>query len=85
MQAIPFLVFVAVPVFAALAIDTEAFVPFLILFFAIAGLSTAHPLYDGAEWEASQGAGDRRESMRQTDAAQRGAAPRRFPVKPAHL
>ncbi len=49
MQTISFLVFLAVPIFAALIIDTEAFVPFLILFFAIAGLSASHPSYDGAE------------------------------------
>lgn len=49
MQTISFLIFLAVPVLAASVIDTDAYVPFLILFFAIAGLSASHPLYDGAE------------------------------------
>ena len=49
MQTISFLVFLTVPILAASVIDTDAYVPFLILFFAIAGLSAAHPLYDGEE------------------------------------
>lgn len=53
MQTILFLVFLTVPVLAASVIDTDAYVPFLILFFAIAGLSASHPLYDGEEQAAA--------------------------------
>lgn len=54
MQTISFLVFLTVPILAASVIDTDAYVPFLILFFAIAGLSAAHPLYDGEERAAAE-------------------------------
>lgn len=53
MQTILFVVFLAVPILAASVIDTDAYVPFLILFFAIAGLSASHPLYDGEEQAAA--------------------------------
>jgi hypothetical protein len=66
MQTVPFLIFLAVPIFAALVIDTEAFVPFLILFFAIAGLSASHPSYDGSdEFQADV---SERERLRELDA-----------------
>lgn len=78
MQSVPFLVFLAVPIFAALVIDTEAFVPFLILFFVLAGLSAAHPTHDESEDvrpDAARRADQRREfpfaaqdrPMRQSD------------------
>ena len=40
MAAIPYVLFVTVPIIAALALDTDAFVPFFILFCAIAALCT---------------------------------------------
>lgn len=76
MQTISFLVFLAVPILAASVIDTDAYVPFLILFFAIAGLSASHPLYDGVEQgspDASQRASERESSSAAGDRPAQGA------------
>lgn len=71
-----FLLFLAAPVLAALAIETDAFVLVLILFFVIAGLSTSHPSHDDSEefhTDASQPErlreADSDRPLRQTDAA----------------
>lgn len=41
MATIPYLLFVAVPIIAALALDTDTFVPFFILFCVVAALCTS--------------------------------------------
>ena len=76
MQTISFLVFLAVPILAASVIDTDAYVPFLILFFAIAGLSASHPLYDGVEQgrpDVSRRASERESSPPAGDRPAQGA------------